>query len=138
MNKEIKDIMNELGKRAVEVVQDKLDPKSDLYRSVGYRIATNGDLVELFVEANDYFIFVDQGRSKGKYPPIAAIESWLKSNGEDISAAFPIARSIANKGIEGKGITDDLVNMTDTSFTSFLNDNISQALLDELDKLFAQ
>lgn len=138
MNLEIKDILNELGKRAVEVVQSKLDKSSDLYKSIGYRINVNGEVIELLVEANDYFKFVDEGRRAGKFPPIESIENWLQSKGEDISAAFPIARSIAEKGVKGKEITDDLVTMTDVSFSSFINDNISEALLTELDKIFGQ
>lgn|SRR5574343_98584 len=133
----IKDILFELGKKAVEVSTEKLDKKSNLYKSIGYRISINGEVVELAVEANDYFKYVDQGRRAGKFPPVDKIEDWLKRNGQDISAAFPIARSIAEEGTKGKFISDDLVKQTDLSFTSFLNDNISEQIEEELNKIFS-
>jgi len=54
----------------------------------------------LKVLANDYLKYVDEGRRPGsKAPPIAPIKEWAKTKGLDEGLAFPIAKSIGEKGI---------------------------------------
>ena len=49
----------------------------DTYKSIKYHKV--GELV--YVEAAQSFKFVDEGRGPGKYPPLAEIETWIKSKG---------------------------------------------------------
>jgi len=59
-----------------------------------------GTSFTLKVLATDYLKYVDEGRRAGaKPPPIQPIKEWAKTKGLDEGLAFPIAKSIGEKGI---------------------------------------
>lgn len=59
--------------------------------------------------------WVHDGRKPGgKFPPLAPIKAWAKRHGMPESAAFPIARKIAQKGIKERPfLTDALPKILD-------------------------
>ena len=60
-----------------------------------------GTSYTLKVLATDYLKYVDEGRRAGaKPPPIAPIKEWARRKGLDEGLAYPIAKSIGEKGIE--------------------------------------
>ena len=55
--------------------------------------------ITVTVLAPDYAVFVDQGRSAGKMPPVDVIRRWCRGKNIPEGAAFPIARNIGFFGI---------------------------------------
>lgn len=45
-------------------------------------------------------MFVEKGRRPGKQPPLNSIKAWCKTRGIPSKAAFPIARTIGERGIK--------------------------------------
>jgi hypothetical protein len=52
-----------------------------------------------------YGKFIDKGRKPGKMPPLKDISNWCKIKGIPQTAAFPIAKSIGEKGFKGINFT---------------------------------
>ena len=65
---------------------------------------------EVYANAN-YGVFVELGRGPGGMPPIQSIKDWLRVKGTDDSdipsAAYLIARSIAQKGTKARPFMRD-------------------------------
>ena len=83
-----------------------------LSASVEARAVELADRWRIEVLANDYGVFVNNGRRAGSYPPIDAIREWMqvRNIGNDLrkeyqrrGLAFVIARSIATRGIPPQG-----------------------------------
>ena len=49
--------------------------------------------------------FIDEGRKPGSMPPLKDIENWTRIKGIPISAAFPIAMKIKERGYKGIDFT---------------------------------
>ena len=49
--------------------------------------------------AAKHAIWVELGRRPGKMPPSSALEDWVLSKGMAVTAAFPVARLIGQRGI---------------------------------------
>jgi hypothetical protein len=81
-----------------------------LANSLDYRIVEERNVIEFIINGEDYFKNVDDGRKKGTYPPLSAIENWVQVKGIDKSAVFPIMRSIYKFGIKPKDITRKVEN----------------------------
>jgi len=65
-----------------------------------------GTSYTLLMWAEDYFVYVDQGRKAGsKMPPLEPIKQWCRDKGIPESAAFPIAKKIAEEGIPATNIS---------------------------------
>lgn len=70
-----------------------------LAQSVRYEVDESG----LTIYANDYIIYLQDGRRPGKFPPKQPILDWIENKGlrfdiKKESLAFLIQRKIANKG----------------------------------------
>jgi len=63
---------------------------------------------EININMESYGKFVDGGRAPGKFPPISKIKEWCSMRGIPETAAFPIARSIAENGIAPLNFTDSM------------------------------
>jgi len=73
----------------------------DLYNSVNFIVKKVGDEYKLVISYLDYGEFVLKGRKAGsKPPPISPIIRWTKLKGIPTTAAYPIAKSIGEKGIK--------------------------------------
>lgn len=118
----------------------------DLLNSVEYVIDRDGYVYTVSLMLKDYWYFVENGRKAGKYPPMDAILSWIKtkpvlprpnSNGKlptPQQLAFAIARKIGELGTEG---THDLRKATDTIWDTF-EDRLYEAIDEDIDAAFIQ
>jgi hypothetical protein len=73
-----------------------------LYKEVKARVSElKDDKYTIEISYPFYGKFIDEGRRPGKMPPIKDIADWCKIKGIPQSAAFPIAKSIGEKGFKG-------------------------------------
>lgn len=133
----VEEILNKYAELIVNSYKDKLEESrasGDLINSVQYQITHNGDKYTVSLSLEDYWYWVENGRSAGKFPPIQNILKWVREKGiipqpyqipsgkyvipTENQLAFLIGRSIAENGTEGKHslektieeIQDDLIN----------------------------
>ena len=81
----------------------------DLIKSLKTRVFKTGfgTSYTLKVIAATYLKYVESGRRAGaKPPPIAPIKEWARLKGIDEGLAFPIAKSIGEKGIKPLDVID--------------------------------
>lgn len=71
-----------------------------LINSLNYRLASEGEVLNMVFDGEDYFNVVDAGRRPGTFPPIQAISAWANVKGIPQSAVYPIAKSIYKFGIQ--------------------------------------
>ena len=94
----------------------KINASKELSKGLGYKIAKNNNgLIAEYTSKKDYAPFVEEGRKKGKRPPLAPIIKWIKqkrirlqnkksggfikmSDTNIKGAAYTIARKIGRKG----------------------------------------
>lgn len=84
----------------------------ELIKSVQTTIEVNDVVYSVVFDANDYYYYIENGRSKGRFPPPDAILNWIRvkriipreRNGKlptEKQLAFLIGRKIAREGYEG-------------------------------------
>jgi hypothetical protein len=124
-NDNLKNALNDIGKDVVaDIVQQLIaaDKKAtgDLINSINFEVLEVAGGVLLNILSNDYFDFVDKGRSPGKMPPVSSIRPWVEAKGIKMTtssgilmssnqSAFVIARSIGEKGIKPLNIKDKVI-----------------------------
>lgn len=106
-------LLSEIGKELKENYKDKLKKpdkngrnaiaSGKLFNSIEYKIDYKEGNVNLYFVAEDYWINVENGRSKGsKYPPIFAIRKWIlqKKINKTHNIEYKIQRRISILGIK--------------------------------------
>ena len=96
------------GNEYIEAIGDILSradkiASGDLIKSLDSRVFKTGfgTSYTLKVIAEEYLKYVESGRRAGsKAPPIEPIKEWARHKGLDEGLAFPIAKSIGEKGIK--------------------------------------
>ena len=68
-----------------------------LKRGIRFTFRGNRGIVESTAKHTPYVI---HGRQPGTFPPVNAILGWVGRHGMPASAAFPVARAIAERGID--------------------------------------
>ena len=145
--------MEALGLKFVEIIQQSLTqdypyargynrrrqeqgaaPKiatSSLYNSV--EAVWNPTTQELGIMMNNYWKWVDQGRSPGTYVPISPLVEWARLKGfpEPEKAAFGISTNIKKFGIEGTQFfsmvaADKIIELFETELTEIYGITIEQ------------
>lgn len=97
--------MDEFGEATCKEMRKKLKQSGHmasgkLYQSIQYQVKINSKEQNLYFFMEDYGDNVDQGRKPGSFPSLKAIKKWLTIKGIDQDAAYPIAKSIEENGIE--------------------------------------
>lgn len=99
--------LRELFKSATDVAEIKAKreaPKAtgSMSRDIHAKISTTKAIVHM-PRNLDYYHVMERGRRPGgRLPPLDAISRWAAVKGISQSAVFPIARSIARRGIKGR------------------------------------
>lgn len=116
MNKFL-EILEEMAEALVQEYKVQLDASGhnatgELANSVTFNIVVNDSSFEITFNLADYWIYVENGRGPGKFPPPDSILDWIHAKGivpheinnklptED-TLAFLIGRKIANEGTNG-------------------------------------
>ena len=100
-----------------------------LIESINPIISKEGELIDITIEGESYYKYVDKGRMKGTFPELKALEEWAKTRGIDEKYVYVIGRSIQNRGIKPRNITERVEKETGDVGDKFMN-----ALSRDLDK----
>ena len=101
----------------------------------------SGSIFALYFNLPDYWIFAEEGRRPGKFPPPNAILKWIQFkrlvpraiNGKVPSTnqlVYLISRKIALEGMKGKHLLQQTIDET----YSTLVDKLVEAITEELEK----
>lgn len=119
--------LDEYAREAKELYKRKLTDKEinasyKLLNSVETVVRRNDDEFVVTIHLEDYWIYVENGRGPGKFPPIDKILEWIRvkpitpysdSRGRlptEEQLAFLIARKIAEQGTEGRKVLFETVD----------------------------
>lgn len=118
--------LDEYAQKAEELYKRKLTDNGinasyKLLNSVETVVRRNDDEFTVTINLEDYWIYVENGRGPGKFPPIDKILEWIRvkpvipysdNRGRlptEEQLAFLIARKIANEGTEGRNVLYETV-----------------------------
>lgn len=134
--------LNEIG----EYVRDKY--KSDLksgghistgklFNSIEYKLTVAETSIKLYFVAEDYWIFIEEGRSPGKMPPLEVIERWMinKKIPGGKNVAYKIARSIGHNGTFANPYLREIKNNIINNFKDDIEKALSKDVKIELNKI---
>ena len=133
--------LDEYAEKAKELYKRKLTDKGinasyKLLNSVETTVKRNDDEFIVSINLEDYWIFVENGRKPGRFPPIDKILEWIRikpvipysdSRGRlptEEQLAFLIARKIAEQGTEPKNVLAETI----TELNSIYLPKLQQAL----------
>lgn len=136
--------LDEYAKKAEELYKRKLTDKGinasyKLLNSVETVVRRNDDEFVVTINLEDYWIYVENGRGPGKFPPIDKILEWVRikpvipysdSRGRlptEESLAFLIARKISREGTEPKRVLAETI----TELNSIYLPKLQRALDDD-------
>ena len=119
--------LDEYAERAKELYKRKLTDKGinasyKLLNSVETVVRRNDDEFTVTINLEDYWIYVENGRKPGRFPPIDKILEWIRvkpvtpysdSRGRlptEEQLAFLISRKIAEQGTEGRKVLFETVD----------------------------
>lgn len=87
----------------------------------------NSNVITIETQFPDYTPFVDKGRRKGKYPPIAPIAEWCQRHSMPNGVEYAIQRKIGIQGTKGKDFMTPLNRMLEM-LTKTIKDNAKISL----------
>ena len=117
-----------------------------LFDSIKHIVQVDDKTIELSLELEDYWKYVEEGRAPGKFPPLGKIEEWIRikpvspypdAKGRVPSTeqlAFLIGRKIAEEGIEGKHLLEASIESTQ-DWIDLIEDAIDLDIKAELDEI---
>ena len=147
------EVLNSFGRLLVEdykesLIYNSVNASDDLYKSVKYYFESDNRFLEVQLELESYYWYVENGRKAGKFPPIQAIEEWIKvkpvlpytdKNGKLPTLnqlTYLIGRKIKEDGIEGKHLlqksVDDIYREIEKSLVEALSKDLHKAVEIEL------
>jgi hypothetical protein len=121
------------------------DPNGELMKFT-WVTEYNGNLFELYFNLPDYYIFAENGRRPGKFPPPDAILKWIQFKrlvprpGRDGKVpstnqlVYLISRKIALHGTEGKHLLQQTIDETYDNLVDRLVEAITNQIENELEK----
>ena len=94
----IEAMVGQLGIAGARYAKDEApDDTGKIKRGLRFTFRGNRGIVESTAKHTP---FVIHGRQPGTFPPVNAILGWVGRHGMPDSAAFPVARAIAERGID--------------------------------------
>lgn len=142
--------IEKISKAVVDLYRSELADKGinasgKLSRTAQSIVEFNGRHLLVYLELEDYWKFVENGRRAGKMPPIDAILNWIKVkpivpraiNGripDTRQLAFLIARKIGREGTEGRYPIEKITKgSTLNSVIEQIKNEIAKQITDSLD-----
>lgn len=147
------EVLNSFGRLLVEdykesLIYNSINASDKLYNSVKYLFKSDNRYLEVELELESYYWYVENGRKAGKFPPIQKIEDWIKvkpvlpytdKNGKLPTLnqlTYLIGRKIKEDGIEGKHVlqksVDDIYREIEKRLVEALSKDLHKAVEIEL------
>lgn len=140
-------LLTEYGRKFAEQYKQNLQNSgrkatSNLISSISTRVVVNNTALELWLDLADYYYYVENGRSAGKFPPVDKILQWIQAkpilpreiNGKlptEQQLAYLIGRKIANEGFEGSHDLENTKNSLEAEFTERIKEALEQDFIKE-------
>lgn len=118
----------------------------NLANNITYRVVIDDDSYDVILTLEDYFIYVENGRNPGKFPPVDAILSWIRIKPiipraddkgnlptED-TLAFLIGRKIAKEGIKGNHMFEKTKETVYYQYKTMIEEAIEQDVVSMIEK----
>lgn len=137
-------VLNEFGREFVEVYCNRLasdnvnTTQASLSKSVRHYEVRGSNWIAIDIELLDYWKYVEYGRRAGKWPPLSAIEQWIrikpivprayggKKPPTTKSLAYLIARKIGLEGIRPRPLFAKTLDSLMRSFDKALSEAVAQ------------
>ena len=137
-------VLNEFGREFVEVYRNRLasdnvnTTQASLSKSVRHYEVRGSNWIAIDIELLDYWKYVEYGRRAGKWPPLSAIEQWIrikpivprayggKKPPTTKSLAYLIARKIGFEGIRPRPLFAKTLDSLMRSFDKALSEAVAQ------------
>lgn len=137
-------VLNEFGREFVEVYRNRLasdnvnTTQASLSKSVRHYEVRGSNWIAIDIELLDYWKYVEYGRRAGKWPPLSAIEQWIrikpivprayggKKPPTTKSLAYLIARKIGLEGIRPRPLFAKTLDSLMRSFDKALSEAVAQ------------
>lgn len=137
-------VLNEFGREFVEVYRNRLasdnvnTTQASLSKSVRHYEVRGSNWMAIDIELLDYWKYVEYGRRAGKWPPLSAIEQWIrikpivprayggKKPPTTKSLAYLIARKIGLEGIRPRPLFAKTLDSLMRSFDKALSEAVAQ------------
>lgn len=132
-----------------DVYKDKMskanyDPNGQLM-NFKWVAEMNGTMFELYFMLPEYWIYAEEGRRPGKFPPPEAILKWIQfkrlvpsSNGGKVPTTsqmvYLISRKIAEKGTKGQHLLEQTIDETYNTLVDKLVEAITKEMENEIEK----
>jgi hypothetical protein len=121
---EFRRIENMMDRYGAEVVAEMLvrlnhsnkDSSGNLKRNLKFTLKKGSTVLELDIEAPEYWEYVDKGRKPGKFAPVGDLQKWARINGIPESAVYPINLKIKRKGIPATNFASLTISRSKSKF----------------------
>lgn len=143
-------VLNDFGQHFVKLYRDNLTladavASGDLAKSLKYEVKSGSSFVAVDVSLLDYWYYVEHGRKPGKFPPLNAIERWIRvrrivpyaNNGKVPTVrqlAYLIARKIARVGTKPRPIFATSLTETMAAMDAALEEAVTLDIEQQIDK----
>lgn len=135
-------ILNEYAQTVVNKYKQKLTKdghiaSGKLINSISYDVVFNNQQFNVNINLEPYYIYIENGRKPGKFPPPSSIEMWIKNkrivpratNGKlptEKQLAFLIGRKIAKEGIKPGNQLHDTIEECNAIYLQRLQQALQQ------------
>lgn len=142
--------LQQYGEQLISLYRQRLsrynvDASGTLGNTLNFIISNEEGTYELALNIQDYWIYVEEGRRPGKFPPINNIKQWIRIKPvlprgfagklpTTEQLAYLIGRKIAEKGTRGRYIYKDTIEELG-SFEAF-EEAITKDLNAQVDNVF--
>lgn len=151
---ETRRVLEEFAIRLRNLYQDKLikDDRiatGNLLNSVEYEIQTDTKSITVCLKLEDYFIYIEDGRQPGRFPPVESMIEYIRSKPiipdersgrlpTENQLAFLIGRKIAQEGFEGGHYLAESQEEVLVEFEDRLSEAVGKDVGRYIDILFTQ
>lgn len=149
--KHLQEVLAEYAKEIEERYKQNLEDSGrkatgNLITSVTTKVVVDGNELAIDLDLADYWKYVENGRSAGRFPPVNKILEWIRikpvlphpdARGNlptEEQLAFLIGRKIAEEGFEGSNDLSDTLEEVD--YEKRIIQALDEDILGALDEIF--
>ena len=144
----LKKCLEEYSMYLLQASRNNMPTYYELKDKIKFVMNVNGNFYEIIFNAPKYWEYANDGRDKGKRPPIKAIAEWVKrrnitpyalKNGKlptEDQLAFAIAKKIGRDGTTGIHFLEKSIDEQKSYWDDKISEAISNDIIAELDSFF--